>query len=73
MEIKQYTIKVCDECKSEFYKEISSMENLCPECSHVLYGYKNCQHDFIDQRCVKCYWNGNSSDYIDTIKKPNIS
>lgn len=62
------TIKICDECKSEFYKDSSLMENLCPECSNILYDYKNCEHEFTNQRCVKCYWNGNSSSYLDKIK-----
>ena len=61
-------IIICDECKSEFYKSSSLMDKLCPECSHSLYGYENCEHDFTNQRCKKCYWNGNSSDYVDKIK-----
>jgi len=61
-------IKICNECKSEFYKQSSIMENLCPECASVLYGYKNCPHEFVNNRCEKCYWNGNSSDYVDKIK-----
>jgi hypothetical protein len=40
------------------------MTNLCPECSHILYGYENCEHEFENGRCVKCFWNGNVSDYI---------
>lgn len=62
------TIKKCDECGSEFYKDSSSMENLCPECSSILYGYENCKHEFENNRCVKCYWNGNSSSYIEKLK-----
>ena len=62
------TIKICDECKSEFYKPSSLMENLCPECASALYGYNNCQHEFVNHRCKKCYRNENSSDYVDKIK-----
>lgn len=61
-------IETCDECKSELYKDSSLMQNLCPECSNILYGYKNCEHEFTNQRCIKCYWNGNSNDYLDKIK-----
>jgi predicted RNA-binding Zn-ribbon protein involved in translation (DUF1610 family) len=61
-------IKVCDECKSEYYARTSKMKNLCPECSHVLYGYKNCDHQFINGRCVKCFWNGSASEYIEKLK-----
>lgn len=45
------TIGICSECKSEFYKQSSAMEHLCPECASSLYGYKNCQHDFTNVRC----------------------
>jgi predicted RNA-binding Zn-ribbon protein involved in translation (DUF1610 family) len=61
-------IKICDECKSEFYKDSSQMQSLCPECSNLLYGYQNCEHKFVENRCLKCYWNGNSNDYLDKIK-----
>lgn len=29
-------IKICDECKSEYYGIASAMKNLCPECVHIL-------------------------------------
>ena len=61
-------LKICDECNSEYNKDFSKMENLCPECSSILYGYQNCEHKFKESRCEKCYWNGNSSDYIEKIK-----
>lgn len=57
-------IRICDECESEFNKDSSKMKKLCPECSSILYGYSNCEHIFIENRCEKCYWNGNSSEYI---------
>lgn len=66
--MKEHKIQICDECKSEFYKDSSEIENLCPKCSSILYGYKNCEHNFIDNRCEKCYWNGKSSKYIEKIK-----
>lgn len=55
---------ICSECKSEFYATTSEMENLCPECGFHLYGYKNCEHQFENGRCIKCYWNGNQSTFI---------
>ena len=58
----------CDECGSEFYRRVSEMTSLCPECSHVLYGYVSCNHEFKNGRCVKCFWNGNVSDYIKQMK-----
>jgi len=66
MDIKK--LKICSECNSEFNKETSKMENLCPECSSVLYGYQNCEHIFKENRCEKCYWNGKSSEYIEKLK-----
>ena len=62
---------ICDECKSEFYKNVSLMKNLCPECANILYGYKNCKHQFENQHFIKCYWNGNSTPYLDKIKTKN--
>lgn len=61
-------IHTCKECESEFYSNSSFMQHLCPECSSILYGYKNCDHEFENQRCIKCYWNGNSTPYLDKIK-----
>lgn len=58
------TLKTCNECNSEFYKETSQMEGICPECASLLYGYENCEHEFENNRCVKCYWKGNSSSYL---------
>lgn len=62
-------ISVCDECESEFFKESSQMISLCPNCAHSLYGYPNCKHEFINENCLYCGWNGNSSDYIQNSKK----
>lgn len=69
MVLNKSSMKVCDECKSDFYKDSSLMPNLCPECAHILYEYENCAHDFKDQkRCTKCYWDGSSSKYLNKIK-----
>ena len=65
-------INTCDECNSEYYSDTSQMTNLCPECSHFLYGYKNCKHEFRNGRCIKCLWNGSSSDYIQKLKNENL-
>lgn len=61
-------IKICEECKSEYYVRTSKMTNLCPECAHVLYGYENCIHQFSNGRCIKCFWDGNASEYIKKLK-----
>lgn len=54
----------CDECESEYYKESSEMIGLCPDCSHKLYGFPNCEHKFENGKCVKCGWNGMTSEYL---------
>lgn len=51
-------LKICDECKSEYFAETSKMMYLCPNCSHYLHGYENCNHHFKNGRCIHCYWNG---------------
>jgi predicted RNA-binding Zn-ribbon protein involved in translation (DUF1610 family) len=56
-------ISICDECGSEYYTETSKMSSLCPNCSHILYGYINCSHDFENGRCLKCFWNGATSGF----------
>lgn len=62
-------IIICDECESEFLKVASNMTHLCPECSHALYGYPNCNHVFKNGRCIYCYWNGKQSKYIRRLKQ----
>ncbi len=62
-------LKICDECKSEYFGESSKMIKLCPNCSHFLHGYENCIHQFKNSRCINCYWNGNVSKYIAKLKK----
>jgi predicted RNA-binding Zn-ribbon protein involved in translation (DUF1610 family) len=60
--------KSCDECGSLFYAKASSMDALCPECAHTLYGYQACAHIFKDGRCLKCFWDGSVSAHIQKIK-----
>lgn len=62
-------VKKCEECESEYFPNTSKMSHLCPECSHVLYNYENCKHVFQDNRCIKCFWNGNITDYIKKLKE----
>ena len=57
-------ISNCNECESEYFSETSNMINLCPECSYRLYEYENCKHEFENKRCIKCYWNGNVSEFL---------
>jgi hypothetical protein len=54
----------CCECGSLFFKGLSRMSELCPECAHRLYGYDNCSHVMSEGRCVKCYWDGSISDFL---------
>jgi hypothetical protein len=65
---KDRTIGICDECGSEYYRNTSKMASLCPECSHILYGYENCNHYFENGRCLKCFWDSSVSDYIKELK-----
>ena len=60
---------ICDECGSAYFKGTSKMMKLCPECSHYLYGYPNCDHVFVKGRCLYCYWDGSESDYIKWLKE----
>jgi predicted RNA-binding Zn-ribbon protein involved in translation (DUF1610 family) len=56
-------VEECDECGSMYFPEISRMDKLCPECSHMLYGYTPCLHTFADGRCSKCHWDGSVSEF----------
>ena len=60
-------VVVCDECGSEYLKSKSMMKALCPECSHILYGYENCNHKFKDGRCLFCFWDGSRSKFIKSL------
>ena len=66
---KDIEIGTCDECGSKYYLNTSKMVNLCPECSFVLYGYENCNHNFENGRCLKCLWNGSVSNFIRNINE----
>jgi predicted RNA-binding Zn-ribbon protein involved in translation (DUF1610 family) len=57
-------ISKCSECESEYFTDRSEMAGLCPECSHKLYDYKNCDHELKNGRCSKCYWDGTQSEYF---------
>ncbi|SEK82597.1 hypothetical protein [Ruminococcus albus] len=59
---------ICDECGSEFLLSASKMKGLCPECSHILYGYENCEHVFKNGRCEKCLWDGSRSQFTKNIQ-----
>lgn len=61
--------KLCVECESLYYQAKSKMTELCPECAHYLYGYENCSHTFENGRCVKCFWDGSVSDYVQSLKR----
>lgn len=66
--MENQTVKLCDECESFFFLETSQMAGLCPECSFLLYGYENCQHIFVEDRCSKCYWDGSLSEFCKSLK-----
>ena len=55
---------ICTECKSEYFKDSSEMKELCQDCAHKLYGHKNCKHEFKAERCIKCGWNGQTSEFL---------
>lgn len=57
-------VKICDECESSYYANSSLMESLCPNCSHFLYDYDNCAHQFEDNRCILCFWDGSITEFI---------
>nr|WP_315167421.1 hypothetical protein [uncultured Flavobacterium sp.] len=45
------------------------MIDLCPDCTHKLYGYPNCEHEFENGKCIKCGWNGKTSKYLKNREK----
>lgn len=65
---EQTQLKQCDECGSLYYANASEMDSLCPECAHHLHGYANCDHEMVDGRCRKCYWDGSVSAFIAKLK-----
>jgi len=66
--------KQCDECGSSYFVDSSEMQSMCPECASILYGYEACPHDFDDGRCLRCNWDGSTSEYVKKLKtaKNNI-
>jgi len=62
---------VCDECGSGFVRAVSQMAQLCPECAHWLYGFPNCEHEFVEvkgkRHCRRCSWDGSRSEYIESV------
>lgn len=68
MDYQQRNINACDECNCRYYSDSYKMTNLCPECAHILYGHENCKHEFKNGLCIKCFWDGNVSNYIQKLK-----
>jgi hypothetical protein len=68
-ELDERETRECDECKSLHFVGSSTMAALCPECTHILYGYPACHHEMRPsasgkQRCGLCGWDGSRSDYV---------
>ncbi len=57
--------------KLSFTKKTSQFEGICPECSHHIYNYKNCIHNFSDGRCYLFYWDGSAQNTFKTLKGLN--
>jgi hypothetical protein len=49
--MKNSSTTTCEECDSLYFSDSSRMSSMCPECAHIIYGYKACVHDFVDGRC----------------------
>ena len=73
IKVSNSNINTCDECGSDFFSDTSQMANLCPECSHILYSYKNCDHQFENGSCIKCFWNGNLSYLVKNSKDKKLN
>lgn len=58
-------ITKCIECESDYFTDASKMKALCPDCAHKLYNYPPCFHKFENGRCTICYWDGNTSEYLE--------
>ena len=63
-EADQRETKCCDECVSTYFADSSKMMQLCNECAFQLYGYPQCEHEFDQQCCSKCGWDGSVSAYL---------
>lgn len=66
-------IKICDECESSYFNDSSKMESMCPECASTIYDYKPCEHQFKNNRCIKCHWDGSVSEYIKKSQRGQIN
>jgi|GEM_PF-2533603 len=49
------------------------MSHLCNECAHRLYGYERCTHEFVEQTCKKCGWDGSISNYLQNTPPSNFN
>ncbi|OON70355.1 hypothetical protein B0919_06430 [Hymenobacter sp. CRA2] len=58
----------CGECGSLYFADASKIMALCPECAHWLYGYSNCNHTMEQDRCLRCYWDGSVTSYVQSLK-----
>ncbi len=67
--MKNRPTKPCEECGSLYFGDSSRMMDMCPECSHLIYGYEPCVHVFVGKHCQKCYWDGSVSPYCQSLKK----
>lgn len=65
---EQPETRCCDECGSDYLASSAQMTHLCPECSHWLYGYPPCAHEFAGGRCSRCGWDGAVSAYLRTLQ-----
>ena len=59
---------LCDECGSTFTPSKSAYVGLCPECAHWIYGSPACNHEFLNNKCSHCGWDGSVSKYVESIK-----
>ncbi len=58
-------IETCELCGSLYYftnYNRTSLE-LCSNCSYLVTKENLCVHDFHEERCRKCYWDGSKSKY----------
>lgn len=63
-----HNLPVCAECGSSFFHDSSGYTSLCRECAHWIYGSPECVHEFQEQQCSKCGWDGSTSGFIQQLK-----
>lgn len=66
-DLEDRAIRLCDECGSAYFIDASTMNALCPECAHHLYGYLNCVHTLVDGHCSLCGWDGSPSKFASAL------